>query len=128
MPFEKGVTPTGAIPYEKGQSGNPKGYTPGVKNRSTIARKILEMRGLLPQATFDKLKEVYPELTQNMTAEEMATLVQLVQAITKGDVNSYKAIMDSAYGAPKQDIDHSNLGKAFDNKIEIEIILPITEE
>jgi len=48
--------------------------------------------------------------------------------IRERDTAAYRAIMDSAYGAPKQDIDHSNLGKAFDNKIEIEIILPITEE
>jgi len=99
------------ILWESGKSGNPAGKVIGTKNRSTIARKILEMRGLLPQATFDKLKEVYPELTQNMTAEEMATLVQLVQAITKGDVNSYKAIMDSAYGAPKQEIDQTITGQ-----------------
>ncbi len=111
MPFEKGVTPEGAKVFEIGQSGNPAGKIPGTKNRSTIARKILEMRGLLPQATYEKLKEVYPELTQQMTAEEMATLVQLVQAITKGDVNAYKAVMDSAYGAPKQEIDASVSGQ-----------------
>lgn len=95
--------------WQPGESGNPAGKPVGAKNRSTIARKVLEMRGILPTATFEKLKEVYPELTQNMTAEEMATLVQLVNAITKGDTNAYKAIFDSAYGMPKQGVEVEGL-------------------
>ena len=111
MPFEKGVTPTGAIPYEKGQSGNPKGYTPGVKNRSTIARKVLEMTALYPTAVLSELQKQYPEITSKTTAEEMMTIIQVNKAIQDQDSMAYKNVLDSAYGAPKQEIDQTITGQ-----------------
>lgn len=85
----------------------------GVKNRATIARKILEMSAIVPNSIFEKVKEVFPDIDQRMTAEEIASLVMLGNAIAKGDVNAYKAIMDSAYGAPKNEIDHTTKGESF---------------
>jgi hypothetical protein len=61
------------------------------------------MVSILPDEMFAKIKESFPDIEQRMTAEEIATLVILGAAITKGDYNAYKAIMDSAYGAPKQE-------------------------
>jgi len=81
------------------------GHPKGVKNRTTIARKVLEMISIMPDATFEKLKEVLPEINQQLCAEEVASLILINNIVTKGDVNAYKAIMDSAYGLPKQDID-----------------------
>jgi hypothetical protein len=91
--------------YQPKSNGHPK----GVKNRSTIAKMVLAIDVKLPDEAFEKLRTIYPEIKQNMTAEEMMTLIQVSNAITKGDTNAYKAIMDSCYGAPKQDVEISGL-------------------
>lgn len=103
MPFVKGEIPEGAKPFEPGKSGNPAGKPPGIKNRSTIARKVLEMRGLLSDEKMDKLKEKFPDIHDKMTVEEIMTVVMADNAIA-GDDKHYKALMDSAYGAPKQEV------------------------
>jgi len=104
MPFEKGKIPEGATPFEKGVSGNPSGRPVGA-NRSTIAKRVLEMQMTLPEDVYEKIKAIYPDIEQRMSAEEIVTIVQITNAISKGDVNAYKAVMDSAYGAPKQEIE-----------------------
>lgn len=107
-------------PFVKGQSGNPNGRPPGV-SRSTIAKRVLEMQMSLPEDVYEKIKTIYPEIKQKMSAEEIATIVQIINAISKGDTNAYKAIMDSAYGAPKQEIEGS-----FENNtpIQVNIVRP----
>lgn len=84
---------------------NTYGRPVGAKNRSTIAKKVLEMAGLLPEETFLKIKSVFPGIEKTMTAEEIATIVMIGAAIGNTDVAAYKAVMDSAYGAPKQETD-----------------------
>jgi len=91
-------------PFQKGQSGNPEGKIPGTKNRSTIARKILEMKALYKDDALSKLQEQYPEITKDTTVEEMMTIIQVNRAIMSEDPNSYKAVLDSAYGSPKQEV------------------------
>lgn len=103
--------PENLTPYKSGQSGNPEGRPLGAKNRSTIARKVLEMRALFNAETFESLRSQFPEITKESTAEEIMTIIHIDNAITKKDSNSYKAIMDSAYGAPKQDIDATISGQ-----------------
>lgn len=89
--------------WKPGESGNPNGRPKG-PSRTTIAKRVLEMQSILPDKIFEKLKELYPGLQQKMTSEELATIVQISNAISKGDTAAYKAVMDSAYGAPKQEI------------------------
>ncbi len=89
-------------PFKPGESGNPAGKPIGAKNRSTIARKILEMRSILPKDRMEALKVKFPEIADSMTVEEIMTIVMAEGAIS-GDDKAYKAVMDSAYGAPKQD-------------------------
>ncbi|WP_018622108.1 DUF5681 domain-containing protein [Spirosoma luteum] len=101
MPFEKGVTPEGATPFQPGQSGNPSGKKPGTKNRTTTVRELLELARGLP----DHLKSEFPEF-EKVTYEELITLAQLNRA-ADGDTIAYKAVMDSAYGAPKQATEHT---------------------
>jgi hypothetical protein len=96
-------------PFEKGKSGNPDGKPVGTKNRSTIARKILEMRSILPVERMKALKAQFPEIADNMTVEEIMTIV-MAEGAMSGDDKSYKAVMDSAYGAPKQEIDQTITG------------------
>lgn len=93
------------------------GRTPGVKTRSTIARKILEMTAVMPDEMFAELKASFPDIEQRMTTEEIATIAMLGAAIAKKDVQAYKAIMDSAYGAPKQDIEQKTTMEITEAKI-----------
>lgn len=81
------------------------GRTPGVKNRSTIARKVLDMLITIPDETFQTLQQNFPDIAQQVTIEEYITMQQAV--IATKETNAYKAIMDSAYGAPKQEIEQS---------------------
>ena len=96
MPFKKGETPIGAKPFVKGQSGNPAGREKGVKTRATVARNWLEVS--------QTLKNPITNLTESMSQEDIMTL-SLIKEAREGNVNAYKALMDSAYGAPKQEID-----------------------
>jgi len=84
------------IPFKKGQSGNPSGRPIGAMNRSTIARKWLE----IVQSGKNPITNLEEELSQ----EDLITLAQLKKA-RNGDVNAYKALMDSAFGSPIQQID-----------------------
>jgi hypothetical protein len=86
---------------------NRNGRPVGSKNRSTIMRKVLDMQGTLPDEMFEALKEIFPGIEKKMTFEEMASIAQAANAV-KGDTAAYKAMMDSAYGAPKQDLEISS--------------------
>ena len=56
----------------------------------------------------NELKKQYPDIEKSMTVEEIATIIQMDKAIKTHDTNAYKAVLDSAYGAPKQEIDNNN--------------------
>lgn len=92
--------------WKPGESGNPEGKPKGTFNRSTIAKRVLQMNCELPEEAYQKIKAIYPDIEKRMSAEEMATIVQITNAISKGDTQAYKAVMDSAYGAPTQEIQH----------------------
>ena len=80
---------------KKGESGNPKGKPKGTLNRSTIAKKWLEVLSE---------EELEDGVVKWLSNEEAMTLA-LIQKARKGCVNSYKALMDSAYGTAKDSID-----------------------
>ena len=83
MPFKKGVTPPGAKPFKKGESGNPKGRVP----------KIPELDKLLA--------EVLGEEKDGIEAAK-AILMALRLKATKGDVRAAEVLLDRAYGKAKQ--------------------------
>lgn len=85
--------------WEKGESGNPYGRPKGSKNRSTIARKWLEVN--------QSLKNPLTGENENMSQEDLMTLA-LIKKARDGDTNAYKALMDSGYGAPVQQIEQTN--------------------
>ena len=87
-------------PFEKGESGNPNGRPKGSKNRSTIARQWLEVN--------QNLKNPLTGETETMSQEDLMTLA-LIKKAREGDVNAYKALMDSGYGAPVQQIEQTNI-------------------
>lgn len=84
--------------WKKGESGNPKGRPKGSKNRSTIAKKWLEVN----QEAFNDITGLKELLSQ----EDLMTLAQIKKA-REGDTNAYKSIMDSAFGSPVQQIDQT---------------------
>jgi hypothetical protein len=88
MPFKKGVTPQGAIPFKKGQSGNPKGKP----------AKIPELDKLLA--------EVLGEEKDGVAAAKVILMALRLKA-TKGDVRAAEVLLDRAYGKSKQNIQHS---------------------
>ena len=82
--------------FKKGESGNPNGRPKGRKNRSTIARHWLEIN--------QKLKNPLTGDSETMSQEDLMTLA-LIKKAREGDVTAYKALMDSGYGAPLQQIE-----------------------
>lgn len=93
--------------FKKGQSGNPKGRPVGTKNRSTIAKKWLEVN--------KKGKNPITGEDEYLTQEDIITLA-LIRKAMNGDVNAYKALMDSGYGTAKDtvDVNTNNVGIDFD--------------
>lgn len=85
--------------FEEGQSGNPNGRPKGAKNRSTIARLWLD--------AMQRQKNPISGSEEDLSQEDIITLQQINKA-RKGDTNAYNALMNSAYGAPKQEITMPN--------------------
>jgi hypothetical protein len=104
MPNPKNIEPH---KMKKGTTLNPNGRPKGVRNRSTIVREILAMKGVIPDEVFKSLKELFPTLNNKMTIEEVMTISIANKAITESDVNAYKALMDSGYGAPTQQVEQT---------------------
>jgi hypothetical protein len=92
---------------QKGTTLNPNGRPKGSRNRSTIARQWLEAS--------EKVKNPLTQETQELSQEDIMTLA-LINKARKGDVNAYKALMDSGYGAPKQTSDTNVSISNFDIK------------
>ena len=75
--------------WKKGESGNPNGRPKGSLNRSTIAKRWLEVE--------QDLKNPITGDTEKMSQEDLMTLA-LIKKAREGDGGSYQKLMDSAYG------------------------------
>jgi len=82
--------------YQPKNNGRPKGSL----NRSTIARKWLEVN--------QSLKNPLTGENETMSQEDLMTLA-LIKKAREGDVSAYKALMDSGYGAPIQQVEQTIL-------------------
>ena len=98
------------IPIEKGRSGNPKGKPKGRRNRSTIARILLESKISLDSVD-EKKRAAFEGLMASMgidpstnDGEMLISIAQYIKAL-KGDKFAYDALMDSGYGKPKEQIE-----------------------
>lgn len=94
-------------PFKKGEVSNPAGRPKGSKNRATVVKELLEFAS--------SQKNVLTGEQETLTQEQAITLAMLLKA-GKGDVNAYKALMDSCYGAPKQTTDTNLSVSDFDVK------------
>ena len=101
------------IPFEKGKSGNPNGRPKGSRNRSSIAKYWLEIE--------QNLNNPLTNEKQKMSQEDLMTLA-LIKKAREGDVNAYKALMDSGYGSPVQQIHEDRINYDFSNLSKEEII------
>lgn len=90
--------------WKEGQSGNPNGRPKGARNRSTIAREMLEAVLNLPDGKMKQTLELLGLKTKG-EAEELLTAVQIAKALKTGDTRAYQALMDSSYGAPKNQVE-----------------------
>lgn len=85
--------------WKKGESGNPNGRPKGAKNRSTTARKWLNVN----------IKAVNPlSLEEEQMSQEDLMTLALIKKARQGDVGAYKALLDSGYGQAKEQIDVSS--------------------
>ena len=94
------------IPYQKGQSGNPKGRPKGSKNRSTVAKRWLQVE--------QDLKNPLTSEIETMSQEDLMTLA-LIKKAREGDTQAYQKLLDSAYGAPVQQVEQTNIELPFFN-------------
>lgn len=95
MPNEENLKKFSAE-YQPEKNGRPKGS----RNRSTIARLWLE--------TTQKAKNPITGVEETLSQEDLGTLA-MVKKMRDGDVLAYKALMDSGYGAPVQQIEQTNI-------------------
>jgi len=82
--------------YQPKNNGRPKGS----KNRSTIAKKWLSVE--------QNLKNPLTSELEDMSQEDLMTLA-LIKKAREGDTQAYQKLMDSAYGAPLQQIEQTNI-------------------
>ena len=90
--------PENLTPFPPGNNANPNGRPKGSKNRSTIARKWLEVMQ-------DTKNPITGEL-EKLSQEDLITLAMIHKA-RKGDVGAYKQLMDSGFGMPTQQIEQT---------------------
>ena len=105
MPNEENLKKFSAE-YQPEKNGRPKGS----RNRSTIARLWLE--------TTQKAKNPITGVEEILTQEDLGTLA-MVKKMRDGDVSAYKALMDSGYGAPVQQIEQTNIEQPLFNLDEL---------
>jgi hypothetical protein len=90
-------------PFKKGQSGNPNGRP-----------KLPDIR--------DALAKILADEKDGYTALE-ATLMALRAKAVRGDIRAAEALLDRAFGKPKQAIDHTTGGdKMLPSAITIELV------
>ena len=92
--------------FKKGQSGNPNGRPKGSKNRSTIAKKWLEVQESSENPVTNELED--------MSQADLMTLA-LIKKAREGDTQAYQKLMDSAYGQPIQQVEQTNIELPFFN-------------
>ena len=80
--------------------------------RSITVNKLLKYTKLFLKLVFIK------ELLSN---EDMITLA-LIHKAKKGDVNAYKALMDSAYGGVKQNVEITEAETPIFKQLDIDVI------
>jgi hypothetical protein len=122
MPFKKGETPEGAMPFKKGQSGNPIGrprkFVSLLKdmgyNKQDINTTIQNMMAM----SLEELADVFKD--ENATVLEKTIANAIKKGIEKGSLYTLETLLVRVYGQPKQEIESKN--QNINKNIQIEII------
>jgi hypothetical protein len=81
--------------YQPKKNGRPKGSL----NRATIVKRWL--------STIENVKNPLTGENEHLTEEDIITL-SIIRKARNGDVQAYKALLDSAYGSPKDSLNISS--------------------
>lgn len=92
-------------------SPNPNGRPKGSLNRSTIAKKWLEV--------MESVKNPITGENERLSQEDIMTLAVLKKA-RNGDVNAYKELLNNGYGLPTQKVDVKHEQPIF-NGIDLDV-------
>lgn len=88
--------------FKKGISGNIKGKPVGTLNRSTIARRWLEVTQTIKNPLTGK--------NEKLAQQDIMTLA-IIKKARDGDVSAYRELMDSAFGKAIQSTDLTTGGQ-----------------
>ena len=97
---------TGLIPFEKGQSGNPKGKPKGSKSFKTILSELLDKKVKNPTIkSAAEIQEMFPD--GDLTYKQAMAVRMIAQAVINPESKSAERIMNRVEGLPKQTIEQS---------------------
>ena len=108
MTFIKGETPDGAIPFKKGESGNPNGRPPG-KTFKSILNDLLDLKATDEDMSDEEIKKLFPD--GKVTNREILMAKLLLTAKKDGESKSMERLMNRVDGKPIETVN---------NKVEID--------
>lgn len=100
-------------PAKKGEIRNPKGKPKGTLNSKTILKRFMAIE--------EKVRNPMTGTDEKLTLAETLYLVQLAKA-RKGDLSSFKEVMDRWEGRAQQSIDHTTDGKPLPTPLTANVI------
>ena len=107
MPFEKGITPEGAKPFEPGESGNPNGrprkYVTLLKEQGYKLSEINDTIQVMMSMNMEELNEVYKNPKATIIEKTIAGAMN--KSLQKGSLYSLDTLLTRVYGKPKEQMD-----------------------